>query len=58
MILTARKIAGLTQAELAPKVGLSRGQVANIEGGRSDLPMRQLAKFAAALGCGMKDLVP
>lgn len=58
MILTARKQKGLTQQDLANAVGLARSQVANIEIGRSDIPMKTLARFAAALDCSMKDLVP
>ena len=58
MILFVRDKKNMTQATLANKVGLSRAQIANIEGGRSDISMRGLAKFAAAFGCKMKDLVP
>lgn len=48
----------LTQERLAEKVGLSRAQVANIESGRVDTTMSKLAKFAEALGCSQKDLLP
>lgn len=58
MIHAIRKIKGLTQEDLAREVGLSRGQVANIEVGRSDMPLRTLARFAEALGVQMKELIP
>lgn len=58
MILAARKAKNLTQAELATAVGLSRAQIANLEAGRSDLPMKTLSRFADALGVTMRELVP
>lgn len=58
MILMRRTEAGLTQQELCERVGLSRAQIANIEGGRSDMPISRLQKFATALGCTMKDFFP
>lgn len=58
MILAARKKSGLTQDELSKKVLLSRAQVANIESGRSDLPMKTLQRFADAFGCSLRDLIP
>jgi transcriptional regulator with XRE-family HTH domain len=58
MILAQRKAKNMTQEELAAKVQKSRAQVANIEGGRSDLPIKTLMAFAVALGCSPRDLVP
>jgi transcriptional regulator with XRE-family HTH domain len=58
MILAARKKSGMTQEQLAGKVQLSRAQVANIEGGRSDMPLKTLARFSEALGVPARDLVP
>ena len=58
MILSIRKSKGLTQQELAAKVGFSRAQIANIESGRSDMPISTLRKYADALGCSMKELIP
>lgn len=58
IIEQTRKAKGVTQAELTPKAAISRGQLANIEGGRSDVPMNTLKRIADALGVSMKDLVP
>lgn len=58
MILAVRKSKGWTQEKLAAGVGLSRAQIANIESGRSDMPMKTLARFAEALGVSMRDLMP
>ena len=58
LILATRKAKDLTQADLAQRIGISRTQIANIEIGRSDLPIKTLARFAEALGVSMKDLVP
>lgn len=57
-ILAARKAKGMTQQDLCEKVQLSRAQIANIEAGRSDMPLKTLARFAEALGCSMRDLIP
>jgi transcriptional regulator with XRE-family HTH domain len=57
-ILAHRKAANLTQQDLAGMIGRSRPQVANIEAGRSDLPVSLLAKVAEALGVKMSELVP
>lgn len=58
MILSMRKAHKLTQQELALKVGLSRAQIANVEAGRTDMPLSTLKRYAEAFGCTMKDLVP
>jgi transcriptional regulator with XRE-family HTH domain len=58
MILGVRNAKSWTQEKLAGSVGLSRAQIANIEGGRSDVPLKTLKRFADALGCTMRDLVP
>lgn len=58
MIFAARKRAGMTQEQLCAAVMLSRAQIANIEGGRSDVPASKLIQFAQALGCSPKDLLP
>lgn len=58
LLLAKRKASGLTQEELCKKVMLSRAQIANIESGRSDIPMKTLQRFAEAFECSPKDLIP
>lgn len=58
MILARRKMMKMTQEDLSQKVGRSRAQIANIEGGRSDMPIKTLALFAEALDCETRDLIP
>jgi transcriptional regulator with XRE-family HTH domain len=52
-----RKARGLTQGELAAKVGLSLGYVARLEIGMHDPPLSTLAKLAKALGVKLEALV-
>lgn len=58
MILSKRKGKGWTQQNLCERVGMSRAQIANIESGRSDMPLKTLWRFAEAFGCRMSELVP
>lgn len=58
LIARRRNAAGLTQLELAQAIGISRPQVANIESGRSDPQVSQLRRYAEALQCQVKDLIP
>jgi len=58
MVSKHRALSGMTQLELAMKVGISRAQVANIENGRGDPPVSRLRAFADALNCQIKDLIP
>lgn len=58
MVIAARKAAGLTQHEVAAKAAISRGQLANIETDRTDVPLKTLQRIADALGVSAKDLVP
>lgn len=48
-----RKRAKLTQVELAGRLGVSPPYVANVEAGRQNLTLGQLANIAAALGAGL-----
>ena len=57
-IMQRRKVLGMTQEALSEAVRKSRGQVANIETGRSDIPVSMLLLFAEALDCKPSDLVP
>ncbi len=56
----ARKRAGLSQAALAKKLGVSAGTVGSWEG-KSDsahgMRIERLAEVAAALGCPVEELV-
>ena len=58
LVLAARLKSGITQAELAAQAGISRGQIANLETGRTDASIQLLKRVAAALSVSMKDLVP
>ena len=49
-ICIARDVAGLTQTEVARRVGLSRTQITNIEAGRSDVPVTTL-QVREQVGC-------
>lgn len=52
----ARKAAGLTQVELAEKVGCKQKDISRWENGRP-MTAETLKKIANALGCSMDDLV-
>ena len=52
-----RKARGLTQGELAAKVGLSLGYIARLEIGMHDPPLSTLAKLARALRVTVAELV-
>ncbi len=45
-----RRAAGLHQAEVADRAGLSRSSIANIEAERQDIPVATLLLLAGALG--------
>lgn len=46
----ARKAAGLTQADLAERVGLNRATISKYESGDIDLSIKTICDLAAALG--------
>ncbi len=46
----ARKAAGLTQADLAERVGLNRATISKYESGDIDLSIKTVCDIAAALG--------
>jgi transcriptional regulator with XRE-family HTH domain len=48
----------LTQLELATKIKLTRGSVANIEAGRQSVLLHQFLDIAAALGVKPAQLLP
>ena len=49
-IRAAREAAGMPQAELGRRAGLSRPSVANLEAGRQDVTAARLAMIARVLG--------
>jgi transcriptional regulator with XRE-family HTH domain len=58
LLLIQRRAKGFTQEQLAEKVGRSRAQIANLESGRGDVPLKQVMRMAEALGISAKELVP
>ena len=51
-----RKQKGLTQLELAKKIGVSESYICQIENGKM-ISIRKLGRLAKALGCEPKDLL-
>ena len=54
----ARTSRGLTQADIAPQLGVSRATVAQIEAGRRSLKAEDLTRLAAFYGCSLSELLP
>ena len=52
----ARTDAGLTQEELAQKVGISRGMLAMVERGTKQVNLRLAKKLAEVFECTVDDL--
>jgi DNA-binding XRE family transcriptional regulator len=50
-LIAARVRAGLTQSELAERMGTTQSAIARLESGRQLPSMRTLARFARATGC-------
>ena len=49
--LVARRVElGLSQTDVAARMGTSQSSVARLEGGRSDVRMSTLERYAAAIG--------
>ena len=53
-----RSKAGLTQSQVAARVGLQRTSITNIEQGRQHLPLHQLFRLASAVGAEPQELLP
>jgi len=53
-LISARAKAGLTQAELARRMGTTQAVIARLEGGKVWPSTRTLERFAAATGCRLK----
>ena len=52
-----RKVLGLTQDEIAKRIGLERTSVVNIEAGRQRILLHQVEAIAEALGTTPKNLM-
>jgi transcriptional regulator with XRE-family HTH domain len=50
VLLAARARSGLTQAEIAARMGTTQSAVARLESGKTKPSLRTLEKFAAATG--------
>ncbi len=57
-IQAARKSLGLTQTDLARRVGVSYQQVQKYEAGQNRVSFTQLVRFSEALELGLTDLLP
>jgi DNA-binding XRE family transcriptional regulator len=59
-LLDARKRAGLTQEEVAMRMGTTRSAISRLEGSRKHLPaLTTLRRYANVLGCDVEiNLVP
>ena len=58
MVKLKRMDLGISQQDVANHTSLSRAQIANLEGGRTDIPASKLRLFAEVLKCSVADLVP
>ena len=59
LVQEARRRAGLTQRELAARVGTSQAAIARIERGRQDPSLKTLERMVAACGFDLRfELVP
>ena len=54
----ARTSRGLTQADIAPQLGVSRATIAHIETGRRSLKAEDLRRLATFYGCSLSELLP
>lgn len=58
-IVKARALAGLTQAELAERTGLTQPYVSDVDRGRyGTITLDNARKFAECFGCSIEDLFP
>jgi transcriptional regulator with XRE-family HTH domain len=56
-IAEARDRLGLKQVDLAARIGVSRGQLANMESGTRKVDLPQLRQIARVLNCSVADLL-
>jgi transcriptional regulator with XRE-family HTH domain len=57
-VLSARRHMGMSQQQLAERVGLTRTSITNLEQGRQKIQVHTLYAIAAALGVGPETLLP
>jgi transcriptional regulator with XRE-family HTH domain len=57
-IRKARQQAGLTQAQLGAKAGLTQSYIFEMEAGGANITLKTLAKMASVLGMDARDLLP
>lgn len=50
-MIAARSRAGLTQTEVAERMGTTQSVIARLEGGKRTPSMRTVQRYAQALGC-------
>ncbi|HOK10975.1 MAG TPA: helix-turn-helix transcriptional regulator [Ottowia sp.] len=50
-LIAARTRAGLTQADVAARMGTTQSTVARLEGGKAAPSLRSLQRYAQAVGC-------
>ncbi len=53
-----REVRGLTQLQLAERVGLERTSITNIERGRQKLPLHVLFEICRTIGIAVSDVLP
>ena len=53
-IIDARKIAGITQKELAERTGINQADISKLENGNGNPSLRTLQRLAAGLGKMLK----
>ncbi len=50
-LIAARARAGLTQADVAARMGTTQSVIARLEGGKRQPSMRTVQRYAQAIGC-------
>lgn len=50
-LIAARTRAGLTQADVAERMGTTQSTVARLEGGKAPPSLRSVQRYAQAIGC-------
>ena len=58
LVRAAREEAGLSQGQLASRIGLTRPSIANVEAGRQKILLHALYQIGDALGKHPKSLLP